>query len=297
MIQRSLLAIFEEPLERSRVNVSVDSLDLGADELIAKEIIDKITATRLRTLYHERYKDCERLPNDATRPNFSLKTVFGRDSCEIRFTPDGTTYQRFLALCSNEDIQNAYSTYVSMVGVTAITFEAFYRLFKPLPIACCSTVITSDNYFVCVKRGDKVRTYKNSYHVPGGYMDQDDTDPFKAMEREITEEVPGVNSSNITSMKLLGIDMDRRNVHPECLFITTVDVTADQIKASVAPDPDGVTRVLPIWRYYLPALEKLNALGRVVPTGANTLWLTDKYLHSDWGYDDLQQHVAPFQYA
>ncbi len=140
------------------------------------------------------------------------------DECDVKLVDGWGSYGKYLAF-RGDGLAKAYEAYKYTVPVKEdqITIERFSELFQPMVPAICGLVFTADNKILFTKRHpEKVSTYGQSWHVPGGYLeandknDNDELDPFVAMRRELEEEI-GLTNEHIQSLTCVGIARDPKN--------------------------------------------------------------------------------------
>lgn len=100
------------------------------------------------------------------------------------------------------------------------------------PLATCIAIGTSDGKVVIEKRG-RVDVYSGQYHVIGGFMDRPQDlnngipDPFKAIAREVKEEV-GL-TLRCDTIQMVGIVYDRITPHSEICFCAESSLSSKEI--------------------------------------------------------------------
>lgn len=100
------------------------------------------------------------------------------------------------------------------------------------PLATCIAIGTSDGKVIIEKRG-RVDVYSGQYHVIGGFMNRPQDlhngipDPFKAIAREVKEEVGLTLRSDIIQM--VGIVYDRITPHSEICFCAESSLSSKEI--------------------------------------------------------------------
>lgn len=100
------------------------------------------------------------------------------------------------------------------------------------PLATCIAIGTSDGKVIIEKRGG-VDVYSGKYHVIGGFMDRPQDlnngipDPFKAIGREVKEEV-GLTLRN-DRIQMTGLVYDRITPHFEICFCTESSLLSKEI--------------------------------------------------------------------
>lgn len=108
-------------------------------------------------------------------------------------------------------------------------------------LGVCSMVKSSDELLIIQKRSERHIRYPGWYHVCGGMLEieavgeQRVIDPFAWMRTELHEEL-AIDSAFIVGMRCLGLVQDLRNMRPELVFETTLNVPTDHFAQQSGPE-------------------------------------------------------------
>ena len=100
------------------------------------------------------------------------------------------------------------------------------------PIGVSPALITSDRYLLLGRRTSAVAYYPNRIHPFSGSLEPKDADPFAAVARELREEL-GLESSEISSIRCIGIAEDANLVQPELIFFAQTLRTKNEVEAKL----------------------------------------------------------------
>jgi len=114
-------------------------------------------------------------------------------------------------------------------------------------IGASTGVISSDGHLLMGVRNHRVAYYPGRVHPFAGSLEvRDVVDVFEDARREIFEEI-GVQSSEITSIRCMGIARDEVLFHPELIFIARTSLLASEIESRLDKDEhESVVRVVDI---------------------------------------------------
>lgn len=270
--------------------------------------IEKFVKDRNEKIAREGKKPIQNFP----KMNISDVKVLDDGNYEIVAREGEVGYGEIVAF-KDGGLKKAYGAYIKEYSNSEeekLSFEEFERLFMPNVPAACALIITADNNILLTKRNpQRVGTYRESWHLPAGYMDNSDKNksgelnPFVTVRREIQEEV-GLTEEQIDDLVCLGVARDENCGNNEFLFVARTGLRSDEIvDKNAAPDKrlllhpkdiDGDIRTRKLMRQgklstVLPALLKIEKIfGKdksgepgpelTIPTSKALFFLVDKVL-------------------
>jgi len=142
------------------------------------------------------------------------------DSLELRVSL--TSYRIFLGTNLNADVSAKFAR------------EALAN-----PIGVSSALLTSDGWLLFGRRNASVAYYPNRVHPFAGALEEQDlSDVFRAVERELGEEI-SLLPNRIESIHCLGLAEDAKIKQPELIFRTRTRLTRSQIEQQVNTEEHG----------------------------------------------------------
>jgi hypothetical protein len=98
------------------------------------------------------------------------------------------------------------------------------------PVGVSTLLQTVDGWLLLGRRNDSVAYYPNRVHPFAGAIEPQDgeLDVFAEVRRELREEL-SLNDGDIADMRCIGLVEDRQLRQPELIFVTTAELTYEQI--------------------------------------------------------------------
>lgn len=113
--------------------------------------------------------------------------------------------------------------------------EQFGRDVLANPVGVSALVQTSDGQLLMGLRNASVAYYPNRVHPFAGTIDPDDgDDPFRAVQRELAEELRAT-SREMADLRCLGLVEDAMLLQPEMIFIASIALNTAQINPRLDP--------------------------------------------------------------
>ncbi|MDP2736771.1 MAG: NUDIX hydrolase [bacterium] len=203
----------------------------------AKVFVDQYIENFIKDINEKNLKDGKKQMEDWPKINISSIRGLGSGDYEIVVREGEMGYGRVVAF-KGEGLKKAYNAYAEEYSdseAEKLSFEEFESLFMPNVPTVCTLIVTVDNNIFLTKRSpQRVGTYKESWHVPAGYIDVSDKDmagrlsPFVTARREIQEEV-GLAEDQIDDVICLGIARDQSCGNNEFLFVARTGLRSDEI--------------------------------------------------------------------
>lgn len=107
------------------------------------------------------------------------------------------------------------------------------------PVGVSSILMTLDGWLLYGRRNSSVAYYPNRVHPFAGALEENDlSDVFGAVERELQEELK-LDTSDIESIRCLGMVQDNTIHQPELIFHTRVHLTRAQVESQIQHEEHG----------------------------------------------------------
>ena len=102
------------------------------------------------------------------------------------------------------------------------------------PVGVSPALVTRDGQLLLGRRTARVAYYPSRVHPFAGCMEPDDSGPFSAVHRELSEEL-SLLQSEINDLRCTGIAEDKNLNQPELIFAARTSLSRSQIESRLDP--------------------------------------------------------------
>jgi hypothetical protein len=151
------------------------------------------------------------------------------------------------------------------------------------PVGISTALMSADGWLLFGRRNAAVAYYPSRVHpIAGALEPRDEQDIFGGIERELHEELR-LTSTDVQSIRCLGIVQDQSLLQPEIIFTTRANLTRPQIESQI--DTAEHTGLLAMESRRVAIESALADAGEFTPVGVATLLLFGRdVLGNDWFY-------------